>query len=121
MPCLLKHKNCNHFVFIHLFGLVLLSPFMELFTDCFFFMIIDFFKVVFWVVHLTAEFQRIARRDKAFLSDQCKEIEGHNRMGKTSEFFKKIKYMKEKYHAKLVTIKDRNGMDLRKAEDIKKI
>ena len=71
--------------------------------------------------HLNAELQRRAKRDKAFLSDQCKEIEGHNRMGKTSEFFKKIKYMKEKYHAKLVTIKDRNGMDLTKAEDIKKI
>ena len=70
--------------------------------------------------HLNAELQRRAKRDKTFLSDQCKEIEGHNRMGKTSEFFKKISYMKEKYHAKLGTLKDRNGMDLTKAEDIKK-
>ena len=64
-------------------------------------------------IHLNAEFQRIARRDKkAFLSDQCKEIEGNNRMGKISNFFKKIKDMKETFHAKMGTIKDRNSVDL---------
>ena len=67
--------------------------------------------------HLNAEFQRIARRDKkAFLSDQCKEIEENNRMGKTRDLFKKISDTKGVFHA----IKDRNGMDLREAEDIKK-
>ena len=71
--------------------------------------------------HLNAEFQRIARRDKkAFLSDQCKEIEENNRMGKTRDFFKKIRDTKETFHAKMGTIKDRNGMDLTEAEDIKK-
>jgi len=71
--------------------------------------------------HLNAEFQRIARRDKkAFLSDQCKEIEENNRMGKTRDLFKKIRDTKGTFHAKMVTIKDRNGMDLIKAEDIKK-
>ena len=71
--------------------------------------------------HLNAEFQRIARRDKkAFLSDQCKEIEGNNRMGKTRDLFKKISNTKGTFHAKMSTIKDRNGMDLTEAEDIKK-
>ena len=71
--------------------------------------------------HLNAEFQRIARRDKkAFLSDQCKEIEENNRMGKTRDLFKKIRYTKETFHAKMGLIKNRNGMDLTEAEDIKK-
>ena len=71
--------------------------------------------------HLNAEFQRIARRDKkAFLSDQCQEIEGKNRMGKTRDLFKKIRDTKGTFHAKIGTIKDRNGMDLTEAEDIKK-
>ena len=70
---------------------------------------------------MNAEFQRIARRDKkAFLSDQCKEIEGNNRMGKTRDFFKKIRDIKGLFPAKMGTIKDRNGMDLTEAEDIKK-
>ena len=70
--------------------------------------------------HLNTEFQRIARRDKkAFLSDQCKEIE-ENRMGKTRDFFKKIRGTKGTFHAKMGSIKDRNGMDLTEAEDIKK-
>ena len=71
--------------------------------------------------HLNAEFQRIARRDKiAFLIDQCKEIEANNRMGKTRELFKKIKHTKGTFPAKMGLIKDRNGMDLTEAEDIKK-
>ena len=71
--------------------------------------------------HLNAEFQRIARRDKkAFLRDQCKEIEENNRMGKTGDLFKKIRDTKGMFHAKMGTIKDRNGMDLTEAEDIKK-
>ena len=71
--------------------------------------------------HLNAEFQRIARRDmKAFLSDQCKETEENNRMGKTRDLFKKIKYTKGTFHPKMGTIKDRNCMDLTEAEDIKK-
>jgi len=71
--------------------------------------------------HLNAEFQRIARRDKkAFLSDQCKEIEENNRMGKTRDLFKKIRDSKGTVHAKMGTIKDKNSMDLTKAEDIKK-
>ena len=71
--------------------------------------------------HLDAEFQRIARRDKkAFLSDQYKEIEENNRMGKTWDLFKKIRDTKGTFHAKMSTIKDRNGMDLTEAEDIKK-
>ena len=71
--------------------------------------------------HLKAEFQRIARRDKkAFLSDQCKEIEENNRVGKTRDLFKKIKDTKGTFHAKMGTVKDRNGMDLREAEDVKK-
>ena len=71
--------------------------------------------------HLTAEFQRIARRDKkAFLSHQCKEIEENNRMGKTRDLFKKIRDIKGTFHAKMGSIKDRNGMDLTEAEDIKK-
>ena len=70
--------------------------------------------------HLNAEFQRIARRDKkAFFSNQCKEIE-ENRMGKTRDLFKKIRDTKGTLHAKTVSIKDRNGMDLTEAEDIKK-
>ena len=72
--------------------------------------------------HLNAEFQRIARRDKtAFFSDQCKEIEGKNRMGKTRDLFKKIIDTKKTFHAKMGTIKVRNGMDLTEAEYIKKI
>ena len=71
--------------------------------------------------HLSAEFQRIARRvKKAFLSDQCKEIEENNRMGKTRDLFKKIRDTKGIFHAKMASIKDRNGMDLTEAEDIKK-
>ena len=71
--------------------------------------------------HLNAEFQRIARRDKkAFLSDQCKEIEENNRMGKTRDLFKKITDTKGTFHAKMGSIKDRNGMDLTEAEEIKK-
>ena len=70
--------------------------------------------------HLNAEFQRIARRDKkAFLSDQCKEIEENNRMGKTRDLFKIIRDTKGTFHAKMGSIKDRNGMDLTEAEDIK--
>ena len=70
---------------------------------------------------MNADFQRIARRDKkAFLSDQCKEIEENNRMGKTIDLFKKIRDTKGTFHAKLGTIKDRNGMDLTEAEEIKK-
>ena len=72
-------------------------------------------------MHLNAEFQRIAGRDKkAFLSNQCKEIEETNRMGKTRDFFKKIRDTKGTFHAKMGSIKDRNGMDLTEAEDIKK-
>ena len=71
--------------------------------------------------HLNAEFQRIARRDKkAFLSDQCKEIEENNRMGKTRDLFKKIRDTKRSFHKKMGSIKDRNGMDLTEAENIKK-
>ena len=71
--------------------------------------------------HLNAEFQRIARRDKkAFFSDQCKKIEENNRMGKTRDFFKKIRDTKGTFHAKIGSVKDRNGRDLTKAEDIKK-
>ena len=71
--------------------------------------------------HLNAEFQRIARRDKkAFFSDQCKEIEENNRMGRTRDLFKKIRDTKGTFHAKMGSIKDRNGMDLTEAEDIKK-
>ena len=71
--------------------------------------------------HLNVEFQRIARRDKkAFLNDQCKEIEENNRMGKTSDHFKKIRDTKGIFHANVDTIKDKNGMDLTEAEDIKK-
>ena len=70
---------------------------------------------------MNAEFQRIARRDKkAFLSDQCKEIEENNRMGNTSDVFKKIRDIKGTFHAKMGTINNRNGMDLTEAEDIKK-
>ena len=70
---------------------------------------------------MNAEFQRIARRDKkAFLSDQCKEIEENNRMGKTRDLIKKTGDTKGNFHAKMCTIKDKNGMDLTEAEDIKK-
>ena len=72
--------------------------------------------------HLNAEFQRITRRDKkAFFSDQCKEIEENNRMGKTRDLFKKIRDTKGTFHAKMGSIKDRNGIDLTEAEDIKKM
>ena len=71
--------------------------------------------------HLNAEFQRIARRDKkAFLSDQCKEIEENNRIGKTRDLFKKMKDTKGTFHTKMGSIKDRNGMDLTEADNIKK-
>ena len=71
--------------------------------------------------HLNAEFQRIAKRDKkAFLSDQCKEIEKNHRMGKTRDLFKKIRDIKGTFHAKMGSIKDRNGRDLTEAEDIMK-
>ena len=70
---------------------------------------------------MNAEFQRISRRDKkTFLSDQCKEIEENSRMGKTRDLFKKIRDTKGTFHAKMSTIKDKNSMDLREAEDIKK-
>ena len=70
---------------------------------------------------MNAEFQRTARRDqKAFLSDQCKEMEENNRLGKTRDFFKKIRDTKGTFHGKMGTIKDRNSMDLTEAEDIKK-
>ena len=71
-------------------------------------------------IHLNAKFQRIARRDKVFLSDQCKEIEETNKMGMSRDFFKKIRNTKGTFHAKIGTIKDRKGMDLTEAEDIKK-
>ena len=72
-------------------------------------------------IHFNAEFQRTARRDKkAFLSDQCKEIEENNRMGKTRDLFKKIRDTKRTFHARMGSIKDRNGMDLTEAEDTKK-
>ena len=72
-------------------------------------------------IHLNAEFQRIARRDKkAFFSDQCKEIEENNRIGKTRDLFKKIRDTKGTFHAKMGTVKDRNGMDPTEAEDTKK-
>jgi len=70
--------------------------------------------------HLKAEFQKIARRDTVFLSDQCKEIEENNRMGKTRDLFKKIRDTKGTFHAKMGLIKDRNGVDLTEAKDIKK-
>ena len=71
--------------------------------------------------HLNAEFQKIAGRDKkAFLKDRCKEIEENNRMGKTRDFFKKIRDTKGIFHAKMGSVKDRNGMDLKEEEDIKK-
>ena len=70
--------------------------------------------------HLNAEFQIIARNKKAFLSDQCKEIEENNRIGKTRDLFKIIRDTKGTFYAKMGSIKDRNGMDLREAEDIKK-
>ena len=71
--------------------------------------------------HLNAEFQRIARRDKkAFLTNQCKEIEENNRMGKTRDLFKKIRDTKRTFHTKMGTIKDRNNMNLTEAEDIRK-
>ena len=70
--------------------------------------------------HLNVEFQRVARRDKAFLSDQCKEIEENNRMGKTRDHFKKIRDTKGTFHANMGSIKDRNGMDLTEAQDIKR-
>ena len=70
--------------------------------------------------HLNAEFQRIARRDKAFFSDQCKEIEEKNRMGKTRDLFKIIRDTKGTFHAKMGSIKDRNGLDLTEAEDTKR-
>ena len=77
------------------------------------------------IYHLNGEFQRIARREaslqgRLFLSDQCKEIEENNRMGKTRDLFKKIRDTKGIFHAKMGSIKDRNGMDLTEAEDIKK-
>ena len=72
-------------------------------------------------IHLNAEFQRIAKKDKkVFLSDQCKEIEENNRMGKTRDLIKKIRDTKGTFHAKMGTLKDRNGMDLTETEDIKK-
>ena len=71
--------------------------------------------------HLNAEFQRIARRDKkAFVSDQCKEIEENNRMGKTRDLFKKMRDTKGTFHAKMGTIKDRNGMDLKKQKILRR-
>ena len=72
------------------------------------------------LTHLNAEFQRIVKDKKAFLSDQCKEIEENNRMGKTRDLFKKIRDTNGTFHAKMSSIKDRNGMDLTEAEDINK-
>ena len=73
------------------------------------------------MIHLNAEFQRIARRDKkAFLSDQCKEIEENNRTGKTSDLFKKIRDTKGTFHAKMGSIKDRNGRDQQKQKTLKR-
>ena len=73
-------------------------------------------------INLNPEFQRVARRDKkAFLGDQCKEIEENNRMGKTRDLFKKIRDTKGTFHAKMGSIKDRNGMDLTEAKNIKKM
>ena len=73
-------------------------------------------------IHLNAKFQRIARRDKkAFLSDQCKVIEESNRTGKTRDLFKKIRDIKGTFHAKMGSVKDRNGMDLTEAKDIKEV
>ena len=69
---------------------------------------------------MNAEFQKISRRNKTFLNDQCKEIEENNRMGKTNDLFMKFRDTEGTYHAKMGTIKDRNGMDLTEAEDIKK-
>ena len=69
---------------------------------------------------MNTEFQRIARRDKGFLNDQCKEIEENNRIGKTRDFFKKIRDTKGIFHAKMGSIKDRNSMNLTEAEDIKR-
>ena len=78
-------------------------------------------KVLEWGAIVNAEFQRISRRGKkAFLSDQCKEIEENNRVGKTRDLFKKIRDSKGTFHAKMGTVKERNGMDLTEAEDIKK-
>ena len=71
-------------------------------------------------IHLNAEFQRTARRDEDFFSYQCKEIEENNKMGKTTDLFKKIRDIKGTFHAKMGSIKDRKGMDLTEAEDIKK-
>ena len=71
-------------------------------------------------IHLNAEIQRITRRDKAFLSDQCKEIEENNRVGKTRDLFNKIRDTKGTFHAKMGTIKDKNGIDLKEAEDNKR-
>ena len=70
--------------------------------------------------HLNEEFQRIRRDRKDFLSDQCKEIEGNNRMGKTRDLFKKIRDIRGTFHAKMSTIKDRNGMDLREVKILRK-
>ena len=70
--------------------------------------------------HLNAEFQRLARRDKAFFSDQCKEIEGNDRMGKTRDLFKKIRDTKGTFHAKMGSVKDKKCLDLTEAEAIKK-
>ena len=70
---------------------------------------------------MNAEFQRTARREKIFLSDQCKEIEENNRMGKTRDLFKKIRDTKGRFHAKMGSIKDRSGMDLTEAEEIARI
>ena len=84
----------------------------------------EFSRQEYWIpfkFHLNAEFQRIARRDeKAFLSDQCKRIEENNRMGKTRDFFKAIRNTKGTFHVKMGSIKDRSGINLREAEDIKK-
>ena len=86
--------------------------------------VFSFFGISGWGIHFNycdAEFQRIARRDKkAFLSDQYKELEENNRRGKTRDLFKKIRDTKGTFHAKMGSIKDRNGMDLTEAEDIKK-
>ena len=71
-------------------------------------------------IHLSAEFQRIRRNKKAFLGEQCKKIEGNNRMGKTRDLFKKITDINGAFHAKMSTIKDRNGFSLTETEDIKK-
>ena len=110
-----KASSDNHFAFLHLFflGMVLQIDEKRREAKC--------KRIKDRSTHLNVEFQRIARRDKeAFFSDQCKEIEENNRIGKIRDLFKKIRDTKRTFHPKMGTIKDRNGMDLTEVEDIKK-